>query len=1112
MRQSNQAQKILLFPILFFLVLGLSFSQIIVTSPSSRDEVRSCAEYADKILQDRWDMNERTDLGWRIFNTVEQPRSYLTGISFQKGVFSAKSVYTPGGADPDYSDTNIAILDSAYPGSAELGKVGANYPINADKYKVLAIRMYLEPDIYGPWGQLLWSTDTIYSGSTTSGAFYTYNNWFIYLIDISSLGIVSGPDSWSGYIDSLRMDPVIKKNKTIQIDWIRLVEYEEGEERDITWIGASGNVDIYLDNDRDSSNGNLGMLAKNISGNRYTFLTGALAQGDYYIAVTPTGTSSYAYAAGYYHVNDTPIMQFIKPSAEGSDTDYVSVAFSDPWNMDNLEDVEHTVDVNNAQFKSINYQDMAGNSYSSQSVYYGESISVSPPSYGDPIVFFLHFLYRGSQIPINTNRYHNLVFKVGIEGIQSVNDGSIARVIWKRNDEFGENVSQDIIIRHLASNWVMNKIVCDLNELPLEDGGGSPSHSGWTGEIDCFRIDPHEFSDSRAFFFDEVRITSDWKANTSFPIEWDLFDENNVSVSLYYDLDYFGFNGTPIVNDLSASAGSGSFTWDTSSVAEGKYWIYMVADDGVNQNSCYAGGPVVIDHELIPEINLSKEQVIFGAELNGVVTSTEKVYIRNSGQGSLNWQAATDRNWITLSSTSGSGDGSIDIGIAIANPSPGTYYGVVEISDPKALNSPRFVDVTLTVYAHGGDSVPFGIFETPAEGDSVSGNIAVTGWALDDIEVTRIQIKRGSHPNDSLGVIGPDGLVFVGDGIFIRGARPDVEAAFPKYPKNDQAGWGFMVLTNFLPNSGNGTFTLYIFAYDGSGHKVELGQKVIICDNANSIKPFGTLDTPSQGGLASGAQFENFGWALTPQPKYIPEDGSTIWVWIDGVPVGHPDYGHYRSDIATLFPGYLNTNGAVGFFYIDTTVYTNGVHNISWSVTDNLGETNGIGSRFFEIQNLGGVVAEMEPLLYLADTSGWLRIGVSDWKQGYRRQERKEIQKHQGRLENQINQGKQGRLENQKLQEIQERQENQELRIEVEEVERIEIHFAGRGGEEFIGWGRNKNIPLPEGSTLDKEKGVFYWQLSPGFLGRHVLHFAVTDGEYYSMPIEVVVNILPKVY
>ena len=75
----------------------------------------------------------------------------------------------------------------------------------------------------------------------------------------------------------------------------------------------------------------------------------------------------------------------------------------------------------------------------------------------------------------------------------------------------------------------------------------------------------------------------------------------------------------------------------------------------------------------------------------------------------------------------------------------------------------------------------------------------------------------------------------------------------------------------------------------------------------------------------------NFGWALTENPFAIPFDGSTIFVYLDGVAVGHPVYNQFRSDIATLFPGLANSNGAVGFFYIDTTKLTNSVHTISWN-------------------------------------------------------------------------------------------------------------------------------------------------------------------------------------
>jgi len=62
----------------------------------------------------------------------------------------------------------------------------------------------------------------------------------------------------------------------------------------------------------------------------------------------------------------------------------------------------------------------------------------------------------------------------------------------------------------------------------------------------------------------------------------------------------------------------------------------------------------------------------------------------------------------------------------------------------------------------------------------------------------------------------------------------------------------------------------------------------------------------------------------------------------------------------------------------------------------------------------------------------------------------------------------------------------------------------------LVGWGENSSKPLPVGSTLDERECIFYWSLGPGFLGKHVLHFSVTDGLYQSKPITLIVNIVPK--
>ena len=50
--------------------------------------------------------------------------------------------------------------------------------------------------------------------------------------------------------------------------------------------------------------------------------------------------------------------------------------------------------------------------------------------------------------------------------------------------------------------------------------------------------------------------------------------------------------------------------------------------------------------------------------------------------------------------------------------------------------------------------------------------------------------------------------IFVGFAVFIDGARTDVATANPTLPVNGRGGWGLMVLTNMLPNQGNGTYSV----------------------------------------------------------------------------------------------------------------------------------------------------------------------------------------------------------------------------------------------------------------------------------------------------------------
>ena len=349
--------------------------------------------------------------------------------------------------------------------------------------------------------------------------------------------------------------------------------------------------------------------------------------------------------------------------------------------------------------------------------------------------------------------------------------------------------------------------------------------------------------------------------------------------------------------------------------------------------------------------------------------------------------------------------------------------------------------------------------------------------------------------------------IYIGDAVLVEGARPDIEAAFPGYPNNSRAGWGYMMLTNFLPNSGNGTFTFYAVVTDSGGHEVTLGTKTVTCENANAVKPFGAIDTPAPGGEASGSSYIVHGWVLTPPPNTIPITGNTINVYVDSIYLGHPVYNIYRSDVASLFPGYANSNGAGGYFDIDTTAFSNGVHTIHWISTDNAGNSDGIGSRYFTIQNSG--------------VSGQRSV-VSGQGSGIRNQWSVVSEKPVGVIKGYKRNVKS--LKNYP-------DKKGDITIEIKELERIEIHLADDlaeikvtgdssdnskfkiqnskfySGYMVVG---NRSRTLPIGSTFDTGKGIFYWLPGPGFIGKYRLVFVTSTGTRTYTKRNITIKIGPK--
>ena len=1072
-------------------------AQVTATQPSVAELIRAADDYASRAFQDPWDMNQRTDLGWFTYG-IDNPPAYLSGISVSGGVFSATSTT---------SDPNFWLLDTGNPFAFNTGKTGLRFPIDSSKYRRLVMRMSLAGagiSTANPGAaQILWSNHTIYpvnvppGGVNTSNAVTTWPGWWIYSFDMQTLGVAAGVPWTSANVDSLRVDPLQVPGINISLDWVRLVEDVPANYRTIQWTG-SGAVDIFLDNDTNPANGLLAQIARSATGNSFSFYVGGLPQGAYHVAISPAGAAGpYSYAQGSWQIQDIPLLSFTSPSPEGSSDDFATTQLGNPWDMDAMSDIDSFMNVNGLQIANIAAQNEQGDSLGNIRVLQGTSIAAPAPGSDDPYVHPLHFLKRGASVSIDTNRYRILTLEMGVQGDRDINRGSIARVVWK-NKGGGENVSDDIILNHLSSANVIQKINLDMKTLVI-DPLSSPSRVGWTGLVDSFRVDPHEFPEARTFWIKSVKLTSLERADTAYTIRWSYASQGatGVSLALYYDTTGTGFGGTQIASGLNPS--NGTYAWNVSAVPNGTYYIYGVFSiGGTVVNQAYAQWPLVIDHVVQPlsTITLGRSALTFGATAAGAIaTAPQEIAVTVTGSGAVTWSATTNRPWLVVSPSSGSGTGRFTVSVQSTTlPAPAALDGLVTVIASGAVNSPQTVSVVLRTMTTGTTASPFGSFDTPTDNPfgiggnlSVAGSIAVTGWALDDVGVKQVTIWRdpvGPEPTH------PNGYVYIGDATFVPGARPDVEAKFPTFPRVYRAGWGYLLLTNTLPQS-NGTFKLHAVAVDEEGHQSDLGSKTIVVDNLHSVKPFGAIDAPGPGETISGTIL-NSGWALTPRPAAIAASGATIWVNIDGIDVGHPSFGAQRSDISSIFPGYANSNSSAGNYFLNSNEFSNSMHTISWNVYDNQGHGDGIGSRYFHIQN-GALAAG-------ADVPPELRQVLP---------EARSLQMRTARVKRTAPSAtnypafRQSFDPGAKLIPVRQAGEGILEPIELKELGRLELHLPG--GQSWSAAFRvgDESRALPIGSTFDAEGGIFYWQLGPAFLGDFSLEFHSSDGTILPVLVRV---------
>jgi hypothetical protein len=475
-------------------------------------------------------------------------------------------------------------------------------------------------------------------------------------------------------------------------------------------------------------------------------------------------------------------------------------------------------------------------------------------------------------------------------------------------------------------------------------------------------------------------------------------------------------------------------------------------------------------------ISVDRGALYFGVSADGAVrTSPQTVSVTTPAEQQVGWSALSDNSRFTLNGHLVEQDTKArDFRVTAASgASKEAMQGTITVTSsrplPGSMHSIKVVESVVDATA-----APTGGFDTPLDNSVVWGTIPVSGWALDNIEVTKVEIWREQVAGEDV----PKGeMIYIGDANFIPDARPDVEAKHSETPLNYRAAWGYTLLTSGLPGTDSATsaankvYKIHAIARNKSELTTDLGTRTITVDSTGGAKPFGFIDTPAPSAAVSG-QLTSFAWALTQPPYSIPTDGSTIWVGLDGQVVGHPVYNQFREDVAAAFPNFVNSRGAVGYYQLDTAKLANGVHTISWVVADNGGRSAEIGSRAFQVQNGGAANSRKSqaPPIPPSSSGGVLvRRGLDP-----NQQPDTLVPNEQGNYS-----------------------------LQMEQLGRIEVQLGAVDGYQLV---KDQRRPLPIGSSI--KDGTFYWQAGVGFLGQFHLVLVRADGSEARLDM----NVVPKTY
>jgi hypothetical protein len=588
-----------------------------ITAPNASGVVLAeMDEFATNVLGDPWDMNQASDLAFY------RSESGMTNSVFNSGIYSALM------ADRDGSGIErITLLTSGAQDNAamRIGKIGYNYPINADRYRYLTYRLYKSNPECNNGGLIIWYADDSYSTNAagisnsfpvTPGASSPCSGWFTIVLDLATIGLQAGSKTWSGTIREIMIKPFAGGGTglplaTVKLDYARLTSANPLTARPFTirWTGdgTGGDVTLYASPGNRTLDDDDFLIAagQDPAGGSYRFETGVLPAGEYYIAAE--NSTGIAWSDGSLIINSPPQTIITAPSMS-SGQDYAETEIGNAWDMDDANDLNDEL--------PPGWDPCVVNENYSDGLYRADLAPACPPNEpgSDSMLIIGHLNPPGPDPIIDTHTYRYLSFRFFHSGEQNVGEGWVARFGWWQKQKTGVTeatvMSRDIII---YEGWNTYKV--DLWAADVVDET-NPSGTPWRDSApNRLRLDPSEllFNHFPAWIaIDWLRLTAmdEVQAGDVYAVRYSVDRDQAVNLAFYYDTDRNPNNGRTLIglslmgsNDntrildkrvyLPIIFGSGSssmgnnameqFYWNTAGVLPGTYYVCINSTDAYNE-------------------------------------------------------------------------------------------------------------------------------------------------------------------------------------------------------------------------------------------------------------------------------------------------------------------------------------------------------------------------------------------------------------------------------------------------------------------------------------------------------------------------------------------------